>query len=87
MWWLHKVHILSFHSGGREGLFSWFAVNQLLGRQIFPGLEDILIQDSKHERLKGPSAALVEFGGASTQVVAQPPVSVLDRVFGLACVS
>lgn len=63
------------NSGEREGVFSWVVLNQLLGRKLNLGVEDVLIKPSPMKQLKGHAAALVELGGASAQVVIQPPVS------------
>lgn len=64
-------------SGEREGLYSWVVLNQLLDRQIDPQLTNRFINSPRTGPLKGKSVALIELGGASAQVVLQPPVSPL----------
>lgn len=57
--------------GRREGVYSWFLLNQLLGRILEPDLREVFIESLRIGKPQGKSAVLVEMGGASAQVVAQ----------------
>lgn len=71
----NKCRISIFRSGEREGLFSWIILNQLLGRRLNPDSHDILITPAPLNKLESDPVVLVELGGASAQVVLEPPVS------------
>lgn len=71
--WLLELFLL-MSLGEREGIYSWFALSQLLGRQLSSEFDEVLLMPGRPSTLGNRSVALVELGGASAQVVALPPV-------------
>lgn len=65
-------------TGEREGLCAWILANQLLQRSQN---DNLIISNATQDVFKsgGKSAAIVEVGGASAQIVVEPPVSYVNK--------